>query len=128
MPQPDDAELVHVTLAQNDCQPCLEVLIQELRARELPFKGVGIIPRHWLNYTCPHGKLGLRFEVVNNNRVPSLEPQRAKYDEVECEPVDRKIDATRNIGYPVRENRPYGSHSAHDDYNDESGPDGSGTY
>jgi hypothetical protein len=37
-------------------------------------------------------------------------------------------DATKDIGYPVREHGPYGSHPMHDDFDDEPGPDGSGTY
>src|SRR5690348_14876575 len=126
MPQPGDAELVHVTLVQNDCQKCLETLIQELRARELPFEGaVGIVPRHWLSYACPHGNSGLRFKEVNNADLPSRGPERAKYDEVECEPFDRRIDATKDIGYAVRETGGYGSHPMHDDFDDESDPDGS---
>ena len=44
------------------------------------------------------------------------------------EVFDSRMDATKNIGYPVREHGPYGSHPMYDDLDDESGPDGSGTY
>jgi hypothetical protein len=34
------------------------------------------------------------------------------------------LDATRDYGYPRREGGHYGSHSSHDDFSDDSGPDG----
>jgi hypothetical protein len=55
--------------------------------------------------------------------------------EVELEPLesfDTRMDATKNIGYPVREwpcmVPRYGSHSMRDPFDDESSPDGSGTH
>jgi hypothetical protein len=70
-----------------------------------------------------------KFELaVADTGVVSREAKRAKSGEVELEATDYTIDATKGIGYPVREHGPYGSHPMHDDFDDESGPDGSGTY
>jgi hypothetical protein len=58
----------------------------------------------------------------------SQETEPEKSDEVERTAFDSQMDATKDIGYPVREHGPYGSHPMHDDFDDKSGPDGSGTY
>lgn len=84
---------------------------------------------HWLTAACPHGRPGLRFErAMADDGAPSREPERVRSGEVESEASDSGIDATKGIGYPVREHGPYGSHPAHDDFDDESGPDGPGRY
>jgi hypothetical protein len=123
-------ELVHARVAQNDCPECLIALVMEARSLGLPIQGeVGIIPKHWLNANCPHGRTGLRFDlVVADAGVFSRESGRTKSDGVELEAVDTRIDATKDMGYPTREHGPYGSHPMHDDFDDESDPDGSGTY
>jgi hypothetical protein len=106
----------------------LTALLEESQGR-FPLEGkIVLISRHWLNNTCPHGRSGLVFEAIVNADPPSSESRRAKSGEVEFESIDTRIDATRNIGYPIRENGPYGSHPMHDDFDDESDPDGSGTY
>ena len=47
-------------------------------------------------------KFNSRFDLVNNRE---------------------RMDATKNYGYPCRETGRYGSHSSHDGFDDESGPD-----
>ena len=55
--------------------------------------------------TAPRGavkKIVNQFDLVNNRE---------------------RMDATKNYGYPCRETGRYGSHSSHDGFDDESGPD-----
>jgi hypothetical protein len=124
-------EVVRAKVAQDDCPECRNALLEEAKSLGgLPLGGeVVIIPKHWLDTVCPHGRSGLRFEVAAADTGPSEEEaERENSGEVEFEAIDSRIDATKNIGYPVREHGPYGSHPMHDDFDDESGPDGSGTY
>lgn len=125
-------ELVHARVVQNSCPECLNALLEEAKSLGgLPLTGdVVVIPKHWLNTMCPHGRSGLRFDLlaVADTDALSREAERAKSGEVELEATDSRIDATKDIGYLVREHGPYGSHPMHDDFDDESGPDGSGTY
>ena len=123
-------ELVHVRVVQDNCPECRNALLVEAKTLGLPLQGeVVIIPKHWLNTMCPHGRSGFKFDpVVVDTAVLSQETERAKSDEVELDATDSRIDATKGIGYPVREHGPYGSHPMHDDFDDEAGPDGSGTY
>lgn len=123
-------ELVHARVIQDDCPECRNALLVEAKALGLPLRGeVVIIPRRWLDTKCPHGRPGLRFDpVIPDADAPPREGERAKSGEIELEATDPRIDATKDIGYPVREHGPYGSHPMHDDFDDESGPDGSGMY
>jgi hypothetical protein len=124
-------ERVRARIVQDGCPECRDTLLEESKSLGgLPLGGeVVLIPKHWLNTTCPHGRTGLKFELeVADIDAQSPVVERAKSSEIELEAPDSRIDATKNIGYPVREHGPYGSHSMHDDFDDESGPDGSGTY
>jgi len=125
-------ELVCAKVLQDSCPECRNALLAEARALGgLPLAGDGVmIPTHWLNATCPHGRPGLKFDLVAvaDTGAVSREAERAKSGEVELEATDSRIDATKDIGYPVREHGPYGSHPMHDDFDDESGPDGSEIY
>lgn len=124
-------ELVRAKVVQDSCPECRDALLAEAKSLGgLPLGGdVVIIPKYWLNTMCPHGRSGLRFDLaVADTGALSREAERAKSGEVELEATDSRIDATKDIGYPVREHGPYGSHPMHDDFDDESGPDGSGTY
>jgi hypothetical protein len=124
-------ELVHATVVQDSCPECRNALLAEAQSLGgLPLEGkVVMIPRHWLNTICPHGHPGLKFDlVVSDTGALSREAERVKSSEIELEATVPRIDATKGIGYPVREHGPYGSHPMHDDFDDESGPNGSGTY
>jgi hypothetical protein len=123
-------ELILAKIVQDGCQKCLCDLLKESETGGYALLGeVVTIPERWLDKACPHGNSGLRFE-----RVP-IQADEEGGDEVELEPLeplDTRMDATKNIGYLAREwpctTPRYGSHPMHDPFDDESGPDGSGTY
>jgi hypothetical protein len=121
---------VPAKLVRNECPECFTDLVAEAGSGGFAIQGVvGIIPDYWVNRICPHGRKGLRFELqTDDTGVLQRESQRAKSDEIELEVPDSRMDVTKDIGYPVREHGPYGSHSMQDDFDDESSPDGSGIY
>lgn len=125
-------ELVRAMAVEDSCPECRDDLLAEAQSLGgLPLAGdVVMVPKHWLNRECPHDRPGLRFKelAVADAVELSRGAERAKSGEVELQAADSKIDATKDIGYPVREHGPYGSHPMHDDFDDESGPEGSGTY
>lgn len=56
-------------------------------------------------------------------KSPTMESLRYKEGaEIEPPPWSNNLDATKNIGYPVRESGRYGSHPSHDAFDDESEP------
>lgn len=130
-------KLVRARFIQNDCGECLKALIAESRSLGgLPLGGkIVIVPDHWINAACPHGSSGLKLklaedepaELVGAEGEESLELLGSE-GEQSVERYDPKMDATKNIGYPVRENGPYGSYPTHDAFNDESCADGPGIY
>jgi hypothetical protein len=124
-------ELLRVKVLQVGCPDCCNSLLQESQSLGgLPLGGAIVeIPRHWFDKTCPHGRSGFKFQLLG----PEFETTKGGEEDVNSGEVefgirDSKMDATRDIGYPARERGPYGSHPGHDDFDDESGPDGSGTY
>jgi hypothetical protein len=124
-------ELVRAKIVEDKCHECRNDLLAESKSLGgLPLAGEFVmIPKRWLNAACPHGRSGLRFDLAEvGTDGPSREAERAKSGDVEFEASDPRIDATKDIGYPVRDHGPYGSHPMHDDFDDESGPDGSGAY
>ena len=129
-------KFVHARLVQDGCPQCRDALLLEAQSLGgLPLSGeVVIIPDHWLNSVCPHGLQGFRFELDNpgalsdGDAASGDDGEEPDSDEVEFTFIDTRMDATKNIGYPVREHGPYGSHPMHDDFDDDSSPDGSGTY
>lgn len=124
-------ELVHATIVQDECPECRNALLEEAKSLGgLALAGdVVIIPKHWLSTVCPHGRSGLRFALAESDgRELSPDAERMQCDKVKFVASDSRFDASKNIGYPVREHGPYGSHPMHDDFDDESGPDGPGAY
>lgn len=121
-------ELVRARFVDNDCQECLAALLEEGKSLGgLPLSGPIVeVPRHWLGKHCDHGRSGLRFEFLAEYDAEVVEEVVPADDELGAN--DPSIDATKDIGYPAREHGPYGSHPMHDDFDDESSPDGSGTY
>jgi hypothetical protein len=117
-------EHVRAKLVQNDCPECFHALLEESRSLEwVTLVGeVVLIPEHWLNPVCTHGRLGIKFERLPDDTDEPGSPRLAG------QAFDTRMDATKNIGYPAREQGTYGSHPMHDDFNDESNPDGSGSY
>jgi len=130
-------KLLRARVIQNDCGECLKALLAEAQSLGgLPLSGeIVVVPDHWLEASCPHGSSGLKFqlaepepaELLGAEDEESIELLGAEGEE-STERFDPKMDATKNIGYPVREHGPYGSHPMHDDFNDESSADGSGIY
>ena len=58
---------------------------------------------------------------------PAVRVQRDAASDLTRDNVPQRstsLDATRDYGYPARERGNYGSHSSHDNFSDESGPDG----
>jgi len=126
--KPQHEQLVKARVVQNNCPDCLRDVAQE-SCGEYPLEGeVVLIPLRWLTRVCSHGRSGLTFEAITDAAETVLESRREKNDEIELEPFDTRMDATKNIGFPIREHGPYGSHPMHDDFDDESDPDGSGIY
>ena len=125
-------ELVRARVVQNDCPECVYALLAELKdcyPEGLPLGGEIVnVPENCLYRKCQDGRLGIKFRLEVTDADTPREPERAKSGEVEFEAPDSRIDATKNIGYPAREHGPIGSHPMCDDFDDESGPDGSGTY
>ena len=121
-------DLVRARLVKDNCAECRNHLLEEAKSHGgLPLAGeIVIIPKHWLAKVCPHGNAGLKFKLDDSVMAETI--VRAKPEELELDSRYSTMDATKNIGYPVREHGPYGSHPMHDDFDDESGPDGSGEY
>jgi hypothetical protein len=119
---------VHAKLVHDTCPECLNALLEEAKILGLPLAGeVVIIPEHWLNPVCTHGRKGIKFErSVNDTDLPR-KSLRAKTGEVDADVIDTRMDKTKDVGYPARDHG-YGSHPMEDDFDDESGIDGSGTY
>jgi hypothetical protein len=124
-------ELVRARIIHDGCPECRDALLAESKSLGgLPLGGIIVeIPEHWLNATCHHDRTGLKFELVVDDTVAlAREAERTNSDDVEVELIQPGMDATKDIGYPVREHGPYGSHPAHDDFDDESGADEPGKY
>jgi len=87
-----------------------------------------MIPECWINHTCTHMEDGLSFKITDPSYIAKLacgEEQsfRSKGQfEVEAPMWQEQMDASKNIGYPVREEGSYGSHCSHDSFDDESWP------
>ncbi len=62
-------------------------------------------------------------DSVDSDGDLSAESMRWKgEDEIEAPEWWNNLDATKNIGYPVRDEGRYGSHPSHDGFDDESEP------
>jgi hypothetical protein len=108
-------ELVRVRVVQNDCGECLKALLAEARSLGgLPLGGeIVMVPDHWLKAECPHDSRGLKFQLVELDGGESLAADDEESEELlgaegeeSAERFDPKMDATKNIGYPVREHGP----------------------
>lgn len=113
------AKLVHDT-----CPECFHALLEESRSLDwISLAGeVVLIPEHWLNPVCTHGTPGIKFERLPDETGEPGNPKTSGHV------LDTRMDATKDMGYPAREQGTYGSHPMHDDFNDESNSDGSGSY
>jgi len=125
-----NSETVNARFLENDCEDCLHDLLAESKRFDgLPLAGkVVLIPRNWLARPCPHGRLGLKFVEQRDQSSSEPESSSARTQSGEPDFEYNSMDATKNIGYPVREHGPYGSHPVRDDFDDESDADGPGIY
>jgi hypothetical protein len=111
------------------CPECRKLLRESCKANGVSINEVRLVSKKWPNGRCPHGRISTKYEVeipVDNRREGCFH-RHTEYG-LECEGSNPIMDATKDIGYPVREYGPYGSHAIHDSFDDESGPDGPGTY
>jgi hypothetical protein len=125
--------LVRARCVECDCRGCIDAFLEEARSLGgLPLGGEIVeVPESWLGNKCPHGNSGLRFSVVTDDTgdgAREIDPEDFCDFRAETRTRDSSMDSTKNIGYPVREHGPYGSHPMHDNYEDESNPDGSESY
>lgn len=115
-----------------DCTECRDQLVADCREHGLPLPTdeVIVVPEGWANHRCPHPdhsfeldfRSGANNSVVSDDEV-STESMRCRGDfEIEAPEWWNNLDATKDIGYPVREEGRYGSHPAHDGFDDESDP------
>lgn len=115
--------LVRARVVDDGCAECRNELLKESQALGgLPLAGeIVIVPEHWLRVSCPHGRRGLKLKALHwNGQAGRISDAAVEAKDFEC--YDR-LDATKNIGYPVREHGRYGSHPIHDGFGDESWPD-----
>lgn len=110
------------------CQRCLESLLADIRRAGFPIPtgkedGVIQVPERWGLHRCPYTPNGLVLRFID--ALDRIESMRWKEEEEQIENEDPgrdTMDATKGIGYPVRECGRYGSHPSHDDFGDESPP------
>jgi hypothetical protein len=127
-------ETLRARVVLADCAECRDHLLaacQEL-GLPLPTGVIVIVPKDWANYQCPHsgGQFQLDFPYGESDPADSYDGVSGELMCWESEhpmqvetPKSRiNLDATKNIGYPVRERGRYGSHASHDRFDDESKP------
>jgi hypothetical protein len=126
-------DLIPAKIVQVGCQECLGDLVKEAKSAGYNLEGkVVLIPERWLEMPCPHGNVGLKFEGVPVASDEEVYEEVASEPLEACEVFDTRMDATKNLGFPAREfpctTQRYGSTPMYDPFDDESSPDGSGTY
>ena len=120
---------IYVRVISVACTQCLEALLTDLQSKGLP-RPIGqigeiiYIPEEWLLHEYPHTEGGIVLRVCRDHVD---EDDTAEDDDNDDVPIDnpfspQNLDATKGIGYPVREEGRYGSHPAHDAFGDESEP------
>lgn len=117
--------LVRVRIVSSDCDDCWTDLRIACVNAGFPHMGaMPAVPHSWLECACPHGKNGIKLEIVASS-PPDTDDERDAYaDTMMVEGPDGwlNLDATKNIGYSARETGKYGSHSTHDRFDGDSEP------
>ena len=128
-------KLLRVRVKSNNCSECRDRLLSECTEHglPLPMEEVVQVPEWWINHNCPHIEGGLSLELETEVQETSgnytfVESEQANSDEegiseeedIEVSPWWDTLDASKGIGYPVREEGRYGSYPAHDGFDDES--------
>lgn len=118
---------VRARVKQSNCSKCRDLLLSDCRRFRLPLPKdeFVLVPERWVFHKCSHFPDGfvLEFEEPVSRELGVDESARWK-DKGDIEAPDwwTNYDATKDIGYPVRETGKYGSHPSHDGFDDESDP------
>lgn len=116
--------IFRVRVKSFDCVECRNALIADCRSFGLPLptNECAEVPESWLTHKCPHQENGLVIELESQPPGPEESQRWKNQEEIENPQWRHNLDATKGIGYPVREQGRYGSHPAHDGFDDESEP------
>jgi hypothetical protein len=123
--------LLIARVVSGECVECRDQLVKDCRESGLPLPAGEVIavPESWAGYRCPHPgeQFRLAFLPQENESVDEILAASISWDDEDLGDVEApdgwmNIDATRNIGYPAREQGRYGSHPTHDGFGDESEP------
>jgi hypothetical protein len=120
----ETVDTIYARVVLNNCSACRDLLLEDCRENDLPLPAGEIIllPERWIKYECPHEQR-FKIQVVSSESDEGpVEGDEAEAWCVEAPDGWMNIDATKNIGYPAREQGRYGSHATHDDFDDESEP------
>ena len=117
-------DVIYARIVFDSCPACRDFLLEDCRENGMPRPEgeIIVLTQRWKNYQCPHeGRF--KIQVVYSQRDDGpVEGDEAEVWCVEAPDGWKNIDATKNIGYPAREQGRYGSHPTHDDFDDESEP------
>jgi hypothetical protein len=116
----------------DNCKECRNELLWDCQESGLPapISEIFLVPERWVSHECHHseGEFALKIEDPELGRT-EIEPEKdaesmrwKEEEEIEAPDWCNNLDATKDIGYPVRETGRYGSHPSHDGFDDESEP------
>jgi hypothetical protein len=109
------------------CGDCRAALLLDCQRFELPPPSdeIFLVPETWAEHRCNHLENGFVLEFPSeSDSTEDISEALAEEESPEAvnSPWRDTLDATKNIGYPARESGRYGSHPAHDGFDDESEP------
>lgn len=121
---------IRARVVANNWSECRNELLLDCQVFGLPAPTAELIlvPERWLSRECHHVEAGfvLSFQgPVLDGIEPETDAESMRWkeeDEIEAPAWCNNLDATKDIGYPVRETGRYGSHPSHDGFDDESDP------
>ena len=116
--------IFRVRVKSFSCVECRNALIADCRSLGLPLpvNEYSQVPESWLTHKCIHQENGLVIELEPEASDPEESERWKNEDEIENPEWRHNLDATKGVGYPAREEGRYGSHPAHDGFDDESEP------
>jgi hypothetical protein len=119
------------SVVSGECVECRDQLLKDCRESGLPLPTGKVItvPESWAGYRCPHPgeKFRLDFLLQQSESADEILAASISWEDEDLEDLEApdgwmNLDATKNIGYPAREQGRYGSHPSHDGFDDESEP------
>ena len=119
--------MIYARVIVDDCVTCREKLLLACRnaGLPLPVSPVFAAPEEWIDHECEHKLHGFVIEKVEINATEDEDyeaPEDEEVEQVEGPDGWLNLDATKNWGYPAREQGRYGSYPTHDNFGDESEP------